>query len=63
MLYEVITEFRIDGEKLVQSAYFLPKGLWGRLYWYMLVPLHALVFGDMIRSVMQRAQIESARAS
>ncbi len=56
-------EFRIDGEKLVQSAYFLPKGLWGRLYWYMLVPLHALVFGDMIRSVMQRAQIESARAS
>jgi uncharacterized protein YbjT (DUF2867 family) len=46
-------EFRIDGDRLVQSAYFIPKGLWGRLYWYALIPLHALVFRNMIRSVLE----------
>jgi len=45
-------EFKIDNGRLVQSAYFIPKGVWGRLYWYALVPLHSLVFRDMIRSVL-----------
>ena len=49
-------EFKIEGDHLIQSAYFLPKGLFGRFYWYSLIPLHFFVFRDMIRSVMQRAQ-------
>ena len=49
-------EFRIDGDRLVQSAYFIPKGVWGRLYWYLLIPLHLLVFRNMIRSVLNRAE-------
>ena len=49
-------EFRIDGGRLVQSAYFIPKGVWGRLYWYLLIPLHFLVFRDMIRSVLAGAK-------
>jgi uncharacterized protein YbjT (DUF2867 family) len=32
-------EFKIDDNKLIQSAYFYPKGLLGRLYWYILVPV------------------------
>lgn len=49
-------EFKIEGDHLIQSAYFLPRGLFGRFYWYSLIPLHLFVFRDMIRSVMQRAQ-------
>jgi uncharacterized protein YbjT (DUF2867 family) len=48
-------EFKIHEGNLIQSAYFLPKGVWGRVYWYMLVPLHYLVFKEMIRSVLNKA--------
>jgi hypothetical protein len=30
-------------------ATFRPLGVWGRLYWYALVPVHAVVFGGMAR--------------
>ncbi len=49
-------EFKIHDGMLIQSAYFLPKGVLGRLYWYALVPIHYLVFRDMIRSVLKKAQ-------
>lgn len=49
-------EFKIHDGKLIQSAYFLPKGVFGRLYWYALVPLHYFVFKDMIRSVLKKAK-------
>ncbi|WP_419764467.1 MAG: SDR family oxidoreductase [Arcobacter sp.] len=48
-------EFKIDGNKLIQSAYFYPKGLWGRVYWYMLVPVHYFVFNNMIKSIIKKA--------
>ncbi len=56
-------EFRIDDGRLIQSAYFIPKGVWGRLYWYALVPLHFLVFGNMIRSVLKRAGSDTRESS
>ncbi|MEL7832390.1 SDR family oxidoreductase [Fodinibius sp. Rm-B-1B1-1] len=34
--------------KLVQTAYFAPKGLFGLLYWYGLYPFHSLIFSSMI---------------
>ncbi len=49
-------EFKIHEGNLIQSAYFLPKGVLGRLYWYALVPLHYFVFKDMIRSVLNKAK-------
>lgn len=49
-------EFKIDGNKLIQSAYFYPKGLLGRLYWYSLVPLHYFVFKNMINSILQNSK-------
>jgi len=48
-------EFKIDGDKLIQSAYFYPKGVWGRLYWYILIPVHYFVFNNMIRSIIKKA--------
>ncbi len=48
-------EFDIQGQTLVQSALFYPKGVWGRLYWYLLLPFHNLVFGDLIKKIIVRA--------
>ncbi len=48
-------EFKIDGDKLIQSAYFYPKGLWGRVYWYSLVPMHYFIFKNMIKSVLKKS--------
>ena len=49
-------EFKIKGDELVQTAYFYPRGLFGRLYWYILTPIHYLVFGNMIRSIVKKAR-------
>ncbi|GIT97482.1 SDR family oxidoreductase [Sulfurovum sp. TSL1] len=49
-------EFKIKGDELVQTAYFYPRGLFGRLYWYVLTPVHYLVFRTMIRSILKKAQ-------
>jgi len=44
--------------QLVQSAYFAPKGLFGLLYWYILYPLHGLIFSGLIRSIKKLAEAE-----
>jgi hypothetical protein len=41
--------------RLVQTAFFAPKGLFGFVYWYGLYPIHRIIFGGMIRNVAQRA--------
>jgi uncharacterized protein YbjT (DUF2867 family) len=57
---EAWLEFLIEGETLVQRALFLPRGLWGRLYWLLMKPFHALIFGAMGRSVISRAKAAAA---
>ncbi|MGM0623828.1 MAG: SDR family oxidoreductase [Campylobacterota bacterium] len=51
-------EFKIEDDKLIQSAYFYPKGVLGRAYWYMLVPLHYFVFRNLIQSIVKKAKEE-----
>jgi len=41
--------------RLSQTAFFAPKGLMGSLYWYVLYPLHALIFSGLISRIAQRA--------
>jgi len=41
--------------RLVQTAFFAPKGLFGLAYWYLLYPIHRLIFAGMIRNLAQRA--------
>jgi uncharacterized protein YbjT (DUF2867 family) len=48
-------EFKITNGTLIQSAYFYPKGLWGRLYWYALKPLHYFIFKNMIQSILKKS--------
>ncbi|MGE4456593.1 MAG: SDR family oxidoreductase [Arcobacteraceae bacterium] len=49
-------EFIIKDGKLIQTAYFYPNGLWGRIYWYMLVPAHWLIFRNMIDNILKKAR-------
>jgi len=41
---------------LQQTAYFAPKGLLGLLYWYLLYPIHSLIFSGMIHKIAQIAE-------
>lgn len=43
------------GSELVQSARFAPRGLWGRVYWYGLLPIHAAIFKRMARKISEVA--------
>ena len=44
------------GTTLTQRARFKPRGLWGRIYWYGVLPFHALVFPGLIRGIVRDAQ-------
>jgi len=48
---EAWLEFRIDGDTLVQTATFRPKGLLGRMYWLSVLPFHSFIFKGMIRKL------------
>ena len=39
---------------LRQTATFRPKGLWGRLYWYSLLPFHYFIFNGMIDNLIKK---------
>jgi len=40
-------EFKVEKGKLTQTATFRPRGVLGRLYWYVLLPIHSLIFAGM----------------
>ncbi len=40
-----------EGTRLVQTAYFAPRGLAGLLYWYGLYPAHGRIFSGMIHAL------------
>jgi uncharacterized protein YbjT (DUF2867 family) len=48
---EAWLEFRIHEKKLYQTATFRPLGLWGRMYWYSVLPFHAFIFRGMINRI------------
>ena len=41
---------------LTQTAYFAPKGLAGFLYWYLLYPIHSLIFSGLIDAIAENVQ-------
>lgn len=50
-----VTPTPSGGALLQQRARFHPRGLWGRAYWYALLPFHRVVFGPMARSLAEQA--------
>jgi len=52
-----------DGHALlVQTAFFAPKGLPGLLYWYVLYPIHAVIFGRLVQRIKEKAEEEFSSA-
>jgi hypothetical protein len=55
---EAWLEFKIEKNNeqymLVQTATFRPKGLFGRLYWYSVLPFHFFVFDGMARRIAEK---------
>ena len=54
-------EFQVDPQpdgtsRLIQTAFFVPKGLWGQIYWYGIYPLHAAIFSGMVGAIIKRAE-------
>ena len=48
---EAWLEFKIIDDVLVQTATFRPLGVAGRLYWYLVYPLHEIIFLGLIRKL------------
>jgi len=48
---------------LTQTAFFAPKGLLGHAYWYLLYPVHRMIFEGMIQRLTERACALSTRAA
>ncbi len=52
---EAWLEFRIDENNVLhQTATFRPKGLWGRLYWYAMLPFHYFIFEGMLKNIANK---------
>lgn len=49
-------EFDIQPGALIQTAHFIPSGVWGRLYWYAVLPFHNLVFADLAERIVESAR-------
>jgi uncharacterized protein YbjT (DUF2867 family) len=49
---EAWLEFKIEEGLLKQTATFRPRGLWGRLYWYSVLPFHGFIFTGMINRLV-----------
>ncbi|GGD07313.1 SDR family oxidoreductase [Hyunsoonleella pacifica] len=50
---EAWLEFKIEDYKLKQTATFRPRGIWGRLYWYSVLPFHGFIFSGMINKLVK----------
>ncbi|MCB0345705.1 MAG: SDR family oxidoreductase, partial [Bdellovibrionales bacterium] len=50
LLFE-IKEVDLSNCLVAMTARFWPRGIFGRIYWYAVLPLHSYVFGGMIRQL------------
>lgn len=56
-----VLEFEIEprpggASQISVTAYWHPQGVWGLLYWYVLVPAHGFLFKRLTREIARRAQ-------
>lgn len=55
--FEAIQDPKLsERSRLIQTAYFAPKGLPGLLYWYLLYPIHRLIFSGLCREIKERSE-------
>jgi uncharacterized protein YbjT (DUF2867 family) len=61
-----ILEFELEplpdgGTRLTETAYWHPRGVWGLLYWYAMIPAHLFLFRVMTRAMVRRAEASAER--
>jgi hypothetical protein len=49
--FQIASESGESKSILTQTAFFEPKGLGGLLYWYLLYPIHQLIFSGLCRKI------------
>ncbi len=56
---EAWLEWRVEDDagrrRLHQTAYFRPRGLLGRAYWFAMLPFHHFIFGSMAEAIAEAA--------
>ena len=50
---EAWLEFKIINNTLYQAATFRPHGIWGKLYWYSVLPFHGFIFNGMLNKLIK----------
>ena len=50
---EAWLEFKIINNTLYQAATFRPRGIWGKLYWYSVLPFHGFIFKGMLEKLIK----------
>ena len=50
---EAWLEFKIINNTLYQAATFRPEGIWGKLYWYSVLPFHGFIFKGMLEKLIK----------
>ncbi len=54
-------EFEVIGTEnystIKQTAIFEPIGIFGKVYWYSLYPLHQLIFAGMLQAIAKKALV------
>ena len=48
---EAWLEFKFQDGLLIQTATFRPHGILGRLYWYVVLPLHGIIFNGLLSQI------------
>lgn len=48
---EAWLEFKVANKVLFQTATFRPRGLFGRIYWFGVMPFHGIIFNGMIKNL------------
>lgn len=55
-----VLEFSIDDgtpkRRVSMHAYWHPAGVWGLVYWYVTLPIHAWLFRQSVRAIAERAE-------
>jgi uncharacterized protein YbjT (DUF2867 family) len=48
--------------RLLQTAFYVPRGFLGHVYWYSLVPFHAFIFSGLIDQIVRHAEANAGIA-
>lgn len=48
---EAWLDFKIENNRYIQTATFRPLGLWGRLYWFSVLPFHSFIFKGLMNKI------------